>query len=666
MRRPELLPRRRGFRRRVSVLAATALALCAAGRGQEDRAPEDKPPPSAVEDAFEEIEEVSVVAPPVIEGSRIDEYANQITSVTKEQLEALNAQDLTDALRRIPGVVVSRYNAIGSFGGGDGGSIFVRGHGSGRPGGEISTRIDGIPRFVGIWTHPLLDTINVDTASRIDVYKSPQPVRFGNMSFAAVNLIPRRVTTPGFETRTMASYGSFGILVLRGEHGGKVDAFDYNLILSYRQSDGHRSGAGGRVGGVQGRVGYEINGNWYAALLVDHTNADVEDPGPEGVPMPPRPGEFLTDDELYVLKLSHLYESVEGHVKLYLEVGDIRWKQWDATVPEPFDSLTDYLNYGVHAEETFRPWEGGELTAGYDFDLFGGDFVESRPSGDRVDVSRSFYNTGPYLQVAHTFRALEDKLTITPSAGVRYNYSRYFGGDWGAQAGVVAAWEETELHANYARAYNLPGVYVVVNYDAWGRGDDWKDLDAELLDHFEVGVSQGVTGQLRLSLTGYYDDVSDAIRFVPPPPFPPLFENIGDYDVLGAEATIEWLPRRNIRLFAGSAYSYTEPRDVPNVPEWTVSFGAMYRPIDKVTIHVDGQWIDSLYVLNPRYTSAQKSVDAYFLLNARLSYDISRHVEIFVVGENLTDANYEFRPGYPLPGISGTIGLEIKLGNASS
>ena len=86
----------------------------------------------------------------------------------------------------------------------------------------------------------------------------------------------------------------------------------------------------------------------------------------------------------------------------------------------------------------------------------------------------------------------------------------------------------------------------------------------------------------------------------------------------------------------------------------------------KTQAYVDGQWIDSMYVLNPRYASVQKSVDAYFLLNARLSYDITRHVEVFAVGENLTDADYEFRPGYPLPGISGTIGLEIKLGNASS
>ncbi len=73
-----------------------------------------------------------------------------------------------------------------------------------------------------------------------------------------------------------------------------------------------------------------------------------------------------------------------------------------------------------------------------------------------------------------------------------------------------------------------------------------------------------------------------------------------------------------------------------------------------------------MYVLNPRFASIQKRVDDYFLLNARIAYAVSNQVEVFVVGENLTDTDYEFRPGYPLPGISGMAGIEVKLGNASS
>ena len=42
-------------------------------------------------------------------------------------MDNLNAADLGTALRRTPGVNISRYNPIGSFGGAEGGGIFIRG-----------------------------------------------------------------------------------------------------------------------------------------------------------------------------------------------------------------------------------------------------------------------------------------------------------------------------------------------------------------------------------------------------------------------------------------------------------------------------------------------------------------------------------------------------------
>ena len=81
----------------------------------------------------------------------------------------------------------------------------MRGQGAGRPGAEIVTLVDGIPKFVGVWTHPLLDTLSVDLVERVDVYKSPQPVLFGNMSFAGIDLVPRRETERGVRGHASAA-----------------------------------------------------------------------------------------------------------------------------------------------------------------------------------------------------------------------------------------------------------------------------------------------------------------------------------------------------------------------------------------------------------------------------------------------------------------------------
>ena len=35
--------------------------------------------------------------------------------------------------------------------------------------------------------------------------------------------------------------------------------------------------------------------------------------------------------------------------------------------------------------------------------------------------------------------------------------------------------------------------------------------------------------------------------------------------------------------------------------------------------------------------------------------------EVFISGENLFDTNYAYRPGYPMPGINGQIGLSASF-----
>jgi iron complex outermembrane receptor protein len=59
-------------------------------------------------------------------------------------------------------------------------------------------------------------------------------------------------------------------------------------------------------------------------------------------------------------------------------------------------------------------------------------------------------------------------------------------------------------------------------------------------------------------------------------------------------------------------------------------------------------------------------VDSYFIVNARVAYAIDtwdRQLkgEIFVAVENLTDTDYAFRPGYPMPGIMPSLGFDIRF-----
>jgi outer membrane cobalamin receptor len=650
------------------ALVVGMLALLLGGPAVAADPPDEKPAQGSPEKETTEAskprfkEEIKVVAPPIVEGDRVTPFASQVSSVSARQVEDLGAGDLASALRRVPGVTISRYDLVGSYGGGDGGAVYVRGQGSGRPGAEISTMIDGIPRFAAVWTHPLLDDLASDMASSIDVYKSAQPVLFGNMAFAGVNLVPKGVTQEGASTRVMGSSGEHATRTGLLEHGARLDNFDYYVLGSQRQSDGYRVNGDGEVHTLYGRVGYEVSQGWNLSLQV-HSNDDwADDPGAVGAPPPGEVPRFAVKDTLSIATLTEEHGNHTGSVKLFYDSGSIDWRQWDTAKLQAYTTLTDYKSYGLHAQEQLRLEGRTDLVVGYDHDEYGGSTTEKRPAASSVFPELMMRNEGVYAMVARTFGTTTE---ITPSLGVRYTDSRDFGGYWGGQAGVVVRHSGTELHANYAHAFNLPGVYTAVNYSQWGRGESWKDLKPEVIDHAELGISQQVTSNVRAQVTVFDDHVADALRFVPPPPPPPMFANLGDYTIRGAEASISDTPTRRVAIFAGVTYLDPTPQDVPNAPKWSLVSGVSWLPLDRLRLSLDVEWLDTQAVLNPRYASSQKWIDSYFLANLKVAYRLalgsSLSSEIFMTGENLTGSAYEYRPGYPAPGRVVSGGLDLRF-----
>ncbi len=648
----------------TSVIAAIVeLGPCWA---QDSNDPDAAEPAEVAADATEDQRQVfrdTVVVrdSPVVQGSDLDGLASLVTTVSDQQIDDLYAQDLTQSLRRVPGVVISRYNPVGAFGGGDGGAFFIRGHGSSRPGGEITMLTDGIPRFVGVWTHPLIDVANVNSMHSIDIYRSAQPVLLGNMAFAAVDMASKRRSQSGSGGRFSGSYGTYDTVVGSFEYGGRSEAFDYYLTAGQRQSDGHRDNAGGETTALSGRIGLRLAAGWDLSMLYEHTASSVEDPGQIGLPTPPVVPTYDIGNDFLLTKLGHGHGQWAGTVKLYYDAGTFDWLQWDAGQAESFRSITDSTNYGLRWRETVTPWNGGEVVFGLDHELYGGTFVERHPAGDRLATDITFRNTAPYVMLSHSFG---ESVTVAPSAGVRYNDSRYFGNEWGAQAGVKVGISNHSLYANWAHAFNLPGVYAAVQYGGWGLGDSWQELGAETIDHLEVGWLAPLGGRWRLDVSVFRDDVENAIRFVPPPPPPPSFANVGAYTVDGLEVAVQGELGAGLSLFVGGTYNDADPSTVPNLPETAAVSGLTWTAEPGWRINIDLQWVAERYILNPRFSTGEVKVDGYLLTNLKatvpwriLGFDLRGG--IFVVGDNLADEAYEYRVGYPMPGRMFHLGVDV-------
>lgn len=637
-------------RARALVLASLAAVSVPAPAGETTPDPES--PAVAAK--------VTVSARPVVEEVRHDPLAGSVTTVGRQQVDDLNAGDPAAALRRVPGLVVSRYNVVGSYGGGDGGAVFARGQGTGRPGSELSFSVDGVPKFAGVFSHPLLDDVSVDLAEEIDVYKGAQPVLFGNMAFATIDVLSRRRREEGFGGRVAGAFGSFATSTLAAEASGKSGGFDFLVTASQRRSDGHRDGSDGKTRALFARAGYELGGGWALGVTGDFTSGRASDPGVEGAPRPPVTPRFGTDDAMGVLTLTRSHGGKSGWVKLYVDDGASDWLQWDTGSASSFRTLSDWTNWGLKARDAFAVLGRGELTVGLDVDSYGGTSREVRPSGEAPLGDFRFRNVAPYAALSYTFGG---KVKVTPSAGVRYNDSKDFGGAWGTQAGVTLSSSLGEAHARYARAFNLPGVWAAAFYQGYGRGDQWKELGEERMDHWELGLSPRLGSKATLDVTLFHDDVSDALRFVPPPPPPPRWANTGAYRARGFDVSLSVEPHPALGFYAGAAFTETTPAGVPFTPRWTFSGGAV-AAVSAFRLAADAQWVDERAAGNLRFPGPTATVDAYFLLNAKLSARLDRVVpglEAWLAGENLTGSDYAYRPGYPMPGASASLGAGLRF-----
>ena len=617
------------------------------------------------------MEEVVVVSSPIIEGNRVTHSGNQVTIVSKKQIDDLNAQDLPSALRRTPGINISRHNFVGSFGGGDGGAIYIRGMGSSRPGAEIQMLVDGVPKFAGIWTHPLMDIMSVDIADRIDITKGAHPVLFGNMTAGAVNIITKTQKEDGFLTSVRGATGSYHTWIENIEHGGKIRNTDYYLLQSFKQSSGHRGNAGGELQNYFGHIGHQLSDKWKLSVTANATHNFADDPGPENRPQE-RQGTFKTEDYLGITTLSHTYGIVQGDWKVYWNNGIARWTdQYDLTDHFYYDTITKFDNYGIRAREVIQPWTDSTFTVGTDWDCTSGTVTINRGllrQGSYFSRD-TFRILSPYFSLGHEFNLIKEWKLI-PSVGVRYYSHSDFDARWAPQVGIALKDSLTDLHLFYGRGINYPGLYAVAQSNMVWRGNTrWKDLDPETVDHLEAGIGRFLGPKTRIDLTWFYDKGSNRLIIITSPA-PPHYENIANFETQGLEATLTVELIKNLSLFTGGTWIYKRsPDNLPYAPEWTASAGGNLRLFRYLKISLDTTYQDSQYVANNRnlnYGTSISQVDGFWILNGKISWEFNLPKpvltgEIYLAGENLTNVYYAYKRDYPMPGISCLLGMSIRF-----
>lgn len=611
-----------------------------------------------------ELPPVEVVARPVVQAERILDNGAEVCVLTRSQLDEINAQDLQTALRQVPGVTVSRYSAIGSYGGGQGGGVFVRGLGVSRPGGELGVFSDGAPRASGVWSHPLMDANPVDFAETVQVVKTPHPALFGG-AFAAIETETRWRRKSGYEAESQAAYGRYGTMLGSVSGGFKEGAFDAYAGAAYKRSDGHREHGASWMDNAFFRAGCDLGETARISFIYTRTDSEVEDPGVHGLPAP-HYDRFDLSTDLYNLRIDFEGDRIDGYSLVYFEHGDIAWHKdhlVDGVPSSPAgDADTAWLNIGsrhrytVRYDETWRSTFAGEASRD------GGHTANRRYSdGRRISGFKGdLLMLSGYGDLAKDF-GFDEVWTLTPTVGARmYGHNRY-GSEFAPAGSIVLDYDRTvSWFVQASRAVHYPGVYTRALAEDFAK----ETLDAETLDGISAGMKLDLDEGTQAKIAFFRNAIHNRIIRTAT-----SYINEGSVDTHGVELSGGWRVTEDWRLYGGVAWTRAENCRASRIPEWSFTAASAWRICDYLEWTIDGQYLGSMYGASSRNgisaASAGEKLADGMLFNTRLAVPLesfsSQRGELFLALENFTNQHYEYYPGYPIGGVMWYAGCRLEF-----
>ncbi|MCW0181869.1 MAG: TonB-dependent receptor [Zavarzinia sp.] len=607
----------------------------------------------------EALPEVSVTANRG-EATPLTEVGSAVSIITAEEIEAKQIRVVSDALRLIPGVAVSRHGSFGN-------QTTVRLRGS--ESNQTLVLIDGVavnnPASSSEFDFGHLMAQDIE---RIEVLRGPQSALYGSDAVGGVINIVTRKGEPGSGVTISAEGGSMNTYASSVSAHAAGEGFSIRAGASGFSTTGTSSASKWR--GNSEEDGFRslssfVNASYDPSKLygfdVVFRNTDYRS---EYDDTPP-PFYTLAD---WPSVADGTETFARGQARLALLDG--RWTQRLGV--SHFRNDVDYTAPGLWPDSTL--W--GETTK-YDYQSnlsfdTGSDLSHTVTAAieyqhDEIDsyVQQDMAQTS---YVAQYQLALFDALSLTGALRRDANDKFEDATTYRLTAAYDLAATGTKLRTSYGTGVKNPTINELYGYGGSYIGN--PDLQPEKAKGWDVGLDQMLFGdRLSFGLTYFDQRISNEITTVYLyDPFTGVFlgstpQNdpaTSRHRGIEVEATLE--PVKNLSLRA--AYTYTHSHDAnraaPEIlqPVHQGSFDIGYRFLDEkaqvnLGIVVNSDTTDIDYA-----TYTTQNLGSYTLVNLAGSYDVLDNVQLYARVENLGDAQYEEAWNYGSTGRAAYAGVK--------
>ena len=574
-----------------------------------------------------------------------------VTQVTQEEIERSGETSLLPVLvSKVPGLFVTERGFAGyGVSGGAAGTVNIRGVGQSN---KVLFMIDGQPQWAGVFGHSLADTYVANGVERVEVVKGPSSLLNGsNAMGGSINLITSRQREDGLTGRARALFGSFTTQKFAVSSGYRKGKFSASLSGQLDRSNGYRKGSEFWLANEFLQLNYAPSVHWAIGGTLDMTQSDANNPGTVQEPLENMWTKIFRGSGAVYIKSS--YRRYQGGIQAYINWGRNNVDDGNAPGTAPKDYLfhsTDY-NMGFTIYENMNLWKANTLSAGIDFQHWGGHVWNTGKADPAVRSSESRHHVNEiagYLMMQQGF--FHDILNV--NAGVRLQHGSTYGNEWVPQAGfIVRPGHTAEIKASFSKGFRSPNIRELYLYPPAN-----PDLKPEYMLNYEVSYSQYfLDGRLRVGAALYFIDGDNMIQTVMVEGRP---RNVNSGSFINKGFELEAAYRILTNLTASANYSYLHTNAMTlYAPKNKLSAELTYSPGD-FSFTLDETSIWSMYNGGP---DGERT--SYTLLNLRAAYTLQAKVPVTlsVKVDNITNKHYEIIYGCPMPGTTIMGGVEFKF-----
>jgi len=591
--------------------------------------------------------------------------ANAITVIDSQQLRNRAALSVSDLLRDVPGLAVSRSGVQGS-------QTQIRARGA--EANHLLVLIDGVEANDPSQSDELnWGVLAADDIERIEVIRGPQSSMRGSDAMAGVvNIITRSASQP-FSAAAFTEAGSFSTQRSGFNLGANQGNFDIRLGFSDMQTDGENiSRTGDEKDGYENtsinfKAGLQLSEQLRISVAARHSDGmnefDADNDFDGFVEDQDRVSEFRNT----TMRLQGDYSSADGrwqHKLMVAQSNNDNEAFADGTLGNVTASTKDQIQY---IGSLF--WNNGAQRLSFLAEREEEDYKQRGPLNWGLDPNQDRErDTDSFALELRT--DISDDLSFAASG--RYDDNSEF--DSASTFRVEAIYQLNDglrLRSAYGTAVKNPTFTERFGFYTNFIGN--PNLEPEESSSWELGVDKQM-GELNMSATLFDTELESEIDgFVYDPAT--FAYTSGNKEGKSQRQGVEFTASVDMsdNLVINAAYTYTDSVEADGVGGYkdeirrarhTGSLNLAWQAMDNLQINTNAQYSGSQTdTFFPPWPTPSQTVtmDDYTLININANYSASDKLDIYLRLDNLLDDDYEEVFGYQTLGFGASLGMRFSL-----